>query len=158
MSSGAVVTLRFVMSTKRVAAEAGVRAASDQFYGALEAMANGNADSMADIWSHEDDVTTMHPIGGREEGWEAVSGSFAGVASASADGTVIRADQVIRVVGDAAYELCTESVSWTFAGEPMSLEGRTTNVYRQEKGEWKIVHHHADLHAEFAEKVANMGA
>ena len=39
-----------------------------------------------------------------------------------------------------------------------SLEGRATNVYRREQGEWKIVHHHADLHAEFAEKVANMGA
>jgi ketosteroid isomerase-like protein len=146
------------MSTKRVAAEDDVRAASDQFYSALDAMANGDASSMADIWSHGGDVTTMHPIGGREEGWDAVSGSFAGVASASTDGTVTRSDQVIRVVGDAAYELCTESVSWTFAGEPMSLEGRTTNVYRKENGEWKVVHHHADLNAAFAEKVANMGA
>jgi ketosteroid isomerase-like protein len=146
------------MSTKRVAAEDDVRAASDQFYGALEAMANGDASSMAAIWSHDDDVTTMHPIGGRDEGWDAVSESFAGVASASADGTVTRSDQIIRVVGDAAYELCTESASWTFADEPMSLEGRTTNVYRKENSEWKIVHHHADLHAEFAEKVANMGA
>jgi uncharacterized protein (TIGR02246 family) len=146
------------MSTKRVAAEDDVRAASDQFYSALEAMANGDASSMADVWSHEDDVTAMHPIGGREAGWEAVSESFAGVASASTKGTVTRSDQIIRVVGDGAYELCTESVSWTFAGEPMSLEGRTTNVYRKEDGEWKMVHHHADHHAAFAEKVANMSA
>jgi ketosteroid isomerase-like protein len=156
--SGVVVSARFVMSAKRVAAEGDVRAASDQFYGALDAMANGDASPMADIWSHEDDVTTMHPIGGREEGWEAVSGSFARVASASTDGTVTRSDQHIRVIGNGAYELCTESVSWTFAGEPMSLEGRTTNVYRKENGEWKIVHHHADRHTEFAEKVANVGA
>jgi ketosteroid isomerase-like protein len=40
----------------------------------------------------------------------------------------------------------------------MSLEGRATNVYRKEQGEWKIVHHHADLNAEFAEIVANVGA
>ena len=146
------------MSTKRVAAEDDVRAASDQFYSALEAMANGDASPMADIWSHEDDVTTMHPIGGREEGWEAVSGSFAGVASASTDGTVTRSDQAIRVIGNSAYELCTESASMTFAGEPLSLNHRATNVYRKEKGEWKIVHHHADLNAEFAEMVANMGA
>ncbi|WP_152039464.1 YybH family protein [Salinigranum salinum] len=146
------------MSTKRVAAEDDVRAASDQFYSALEAMANGDASSMGDIWSHEDDVTTMHPIGGREEGWDAVRGSWEGVAAASTDGTLTRSDQVIRVIGNAAYELCTESVSWTFAGEPMSLEGRATNVYRKEKGEWKVVHHHADLDASFAEMVANMGA
>jgi ketosteroid isomerase-like protein len=146
------------MSPKRVAAEDDVRAASDRFYSALEAMANGDARSMAAIWSHEDDVTTMHPIGGREEGWDAVRGSWEGVASASTDGTLTRSDQVIRVIGNAAYELCTESVSWTFAGEPMSLEGRATNVYRKEQGEWKIVHHHADLNAEFAEIVANVGA
>ena len=146
------------MSTKRVAAADDVRAASDQFYSALDAMVNGDASSMAAIWSHDDDVTTMHPIGGREAGWEAVNGSFAGVASASADGTVTRSDQVIRVVGDCAYELCTESALWTFAGEPISLEHRATNVYRKENGEWKVVHHHADLNAEFAEQVANMGA
>jgi uncharacterized protein (TIGR02246 family) len=146
------------MSTKRIAAEDDVRAVSDRFYSALEAMANGDASSMADVWSHDDDVTTMHPIGGREEGWEAVSGSWEGVASASADGTVTRKDQIIRVLGDSAYELCTESVSWTFAGDAMSLEGRTTNVYRKENGEWKLVHHHADLNPEFAETVANTGA
>jgi ketosteroid isomerase-like protein len=146
------------MSAKRIAAEKDVRAASDRFYSALEAMANGDASAMAEIWSHEDDVTTMHPIGGREEGWEAVNGSWTGVAAASTDGTLTRADQVIRVIGNSAYELCTESVSMTFAGEPMSLEGRATNVYREENGEWKIVHHHADLNAEFAEMVANMGA
>jgi ketosteroid isomerase-like protein len=142
------------MSTKRVAAEDGVRTASDQFYQALEEVANGDARSMADVWSRGDDVTTMHPIGGREEGWEAVEGSWEGVASASADGTITRTDQVVRVTGDLAYELCTESLSWTFGGEPMSLEGRATNVYREENGEWKIVHHHA----EFAGMAANVGA
>lgn len=45
----------------------------------------------------------------------------------------------------------------TFVGEPISLEHRATNVYWKEKVEWKIIHH-ADLDAEFAEKVANMGA
>ena len=146
------------MPAKHVAAEDDVRAVSDQFYSALEAMANGDASSMSNIWSHEDDVTTMHPIGGREQGWDAVRGAWEGVASASTDGTVTRTDQVIRVIGNGAYELCTESASMTLAGEPVSLEGRATNVYRKEKGEWKVVHHHADYHDEFAEIVANMGA
>ena len=145
------------MSRSNTDADA-VRDVSDQFYNALDEMANGDASAMADVWSHEDDVTTMHPIGGREEGWDAVRGSWEGVASASTDGAVTHTDQVIRVIGNSAYELCTESASMTFAGEPVSLEGRATNVYRKENGEWKVVHHHADLNAEFAEKVANMGA
>ncbi|MBX0298011.1 YybH family protein [Haloarcula nitratireducens] len=135
-----------------------VRAASDQFYDALDEMANGNASAMADVWSHEDDVTTMHPIGGREEGWDAVKGSWEGVASMSEGGEVTRTGQLIRVTSDLAYELCTESASMTIAGDQLSLEGRATNVYRKENGEWKAVHHHADLDAQLAEKVANMGA
>ena len=100
----------------------------------------------------------MHPNGGREEGWEAVSGNLAGFASAMTDGTTTRSDHVIRVTGDLAYELYNQSMSATFAGEPISIEGRVTNVYRKENSEWKVVHHHADIHAEFAEMVANMGA
>ena len=143
------------MSQSRTEADE-VRDASDQFYSALDEMANGDASSMADVWSHDEDVTTMHPIGGREEGWEAVKGSWEGVASMSEGGEVTRTDQLIRVTGDLAYELCTESASMTLAGEPLSLEGRATNVYRKEDGEWKVVHHHADIHAEFAEMIANM--
>ncbi len=76
----------------------------------------------------------------------------------SEGGEVTRTDQVIRVNGDLAYELCTESASMTIASDQLSLEGRATNVYRKENGEWKVVHHHADFHAEFAEMVANIGA
>jgi ketosteroid isomerase-like protein len=145
------------MSQSRTEADA-VRDASDQFYGALDEMAKGDASSMADVWSHEDHVTTMHPIGGREEGWDAVKASWEGVASMSEGGEVTRTDQLIRVTGDLAYELCTESASMTIAGDQLSLEGRATNVYRKKNGEWNVVHHHADLHAAFAEMIANMGS
>ncbi len=135
-----------------------VRAASDQYRDALEAMLNGDAGPMAEIFSHEDDVTTMTELGGREEGWDAVSGSMEEAAAVCTDGTATHTDKLIRVTGDLAYELCTESLSATFAGEPLSWEHRLTNIYRKENGEWKLVHQHADLDAELAEKVANMGA
>lgn len=138
------------MSELKTEADA-VRDASDQFYSALDEMAKGDASAMADVWSHEADVTTM-------QGWEAVNGSWEGVASMSEGGAVTRTDQVIHVSGDLAYELCTESASMTIAGEQLTLEGRATNVYRKENGEWKVIHDHADLHAEFAEMIADMGA
>ncbi len=46
-----------------------VHAASEKFYAALNRMLNGDAGSLGDIWSHSSTVTTMHPIGGREVGW-----------------------------------------------------------------------------------------
>jgi hypothetical protein len=49
-----------------------VRAALTKFYSALNRMLNGDAGSLGDIWSHSATVTTMHPIGGREVGWDLV--------------------------------------------------------------------------------------
>jgi ketosteroid isomerase-like protein len=145
------------MSQSSTGADA-VRDASDQLYDALEELLNGDASAMAEVWSHEDDVTTMTELGGRDEGWDAISGSMAEAAAVCSDGTATRTDQVIRVTGDLAYELCTESLSATFMGEPITWEHRATNIYRKENGEWKVVHQHADLNAELAEKVADMGA
>src|ERR1700730_13947137 len=43
-------------------------------------MLNGDAGSLGDIWSHSETVTTLHPIGGREVGWDQVRGSWEQVA------------------------------------------------------------------------------
>ena len=52
-----------------MSAEDEVRAAAEQFYAALNILANGDAGPMTDIWSHGEDATTMHPIGDRQVGW-----------------------------------------------------------------------------------------
>ena len=79
-----------------------VRKASAQFYAALNQMANGDRSSMADVWSHGASVTTMHPIGGREVGWDAVRASFEQVAKIASAGKVELKDQLIQVAGDVA--------------------------------------------------------
>ena len=122
-----------------------VRKASEQFYAALNRMANGDVSSMADIWSHSAAVTTMHPIGGREVGWDEVRGPWAQVAELASGGQVKLSDQLIQVSGDMAYEVGTEQGQFTLAGEQVSIKQRVTNIYRREAGGWKIVHHHADI-------------
>lgn len=128
-----------------MSAENEVRKASEQFYAALNRMANGDSSSMADIWSHSATVTTMHPIGGREVGWEEVKGPWEQVAQLSSGGQVKLSDQLIQVSGDMAYEVGTEQGQFTLAGEQVSIEHRVTNIYRRENGTWKIVHHHTDV-------------
>ena len=127
-----------------MSAENEVRAASSQFYAALNSMANGDARPMADIWSQSADATTMHPIGGRQVDWNQVWASWQQVAAIASEGRVTLGDQLIRVVGDAAYELGTEHVVMTLAGHSVRGEVRVTNIYRREGGAWRIVHHHAD--------------
>lgn len=122
-----------------------VREASRRFYAALNRMANGDHGPMADIWSHSANVTTMHPIGGREVGWDAVGGPWEQVASLASEGQINLADQHIQASEDMAVEVGDEQGQFKIAGEEVSIQHRVTNVYRREGGQWKIIHHHTDL-------------
>ena|SRR5689334_15280165 len=129
-------------------AEDEVRAAADRFYAALNRVVDGDAGLMADVWSQSADATTMHPIGGRQTGWDQVGDSWRQVAGIASGGKVTLADRLIRVVGDAAYELGTEHADATFAGQHVRWAARVTNIYRREGGAWRIVHHHSDASPE----------
>jgi len=122
-----------------------VREASNRFYAALNRMANGDASSMADVWSHSSAVSTMHPIGGCEVGWEQVKEPWKSVSSLAATGEVRVERRQLEVVGDLAYEVGTEVGSMVLDGRKIAIDHRVTNIYRRESGSWKIVHHHTDL-------------
>jgi ketosteroid isomerase-like protein len=122
-----------------------VREVSKQFYTGLTKMLDGDLSVMDTIWSHDETVTTMHPIDGRETGWDAVKNSFIQFSKASSSGSVKLTDQLIRVQGDLAYEIGVETGQFGLAGQPITIKQRVTNVYRREGGQWKMVHHHADL-------------
>ena len=81
-----------------------VRQASTHFYGALNRMLDGDNAPLADVWSHDATVTTFHPIGGRQTGWDEVRGSFEGVAGLASGGHAELRDQSVHVSGDLAYE------------------------------------------------------
>ena len=122
-----------------------VREASEQFYAAVNRMITGDAAPLSEIWSHSDTVTTMHPIGGRQVGWDEVRGSWEQTAQLAEGGQVELLDQIVQVAGDIAYELGVERGQAVFAGQSVAFEQRVTNIYRHEAGGWKIVHHHTDL-------------
>ena len=121
-----------------------VRGASDKFYAALNSMANGDASPMGDIMSHSANATTMHPLGGREVGWDEVSVPWAQVAQMASGGQVKLTDQLIQATPDMAYETGVEKGQMALAGRQVPINQRVTNVYRREGGAWKIVHHHTD--------------
>ena len=122
-----------------------VRKASEQLYAALNHMLNGDSCLMADIWSHSDAVTTMHPVGGREVGWDKVRETWNQLARLTSDGEVKLREQLIQMDGDMAYEVGTEYGQVKLGGHEVSLEQRVTNIYRREAGAWKVVHHHTDI-------------
>lgn len=138
--------------------ESEVRSASEKFYAALNRMANGEAGTMTDVWSHSADATALHPIGGRDDGWEKIRGSFDNVASIASDGQIKLTDQIIHGAGDLAYELGTERGKLKLGGLQVAVEHRVTNVYRREGGAWKVVHHHTDLSPAMMDVLARLQA
>jgi ketosteroid isomerase-like protein len=127
------------------ATENDVQAASEKFYSALNSMLNGDASPLLNIWSHSETVTTMHPVGGREVGWDQVRGSWEQIAKIVSGGQIKLDDQFVQIIGDVAYELGVEHGQYTLDGKPVTADYRVTNIYRRESGAWKIVHHHADI-------------
>jgi len=126
----------------------GVRAASDAFYSALNEMFVGNITSMDNVWSHEDDVTQLGPMGGRLVGWESVGAEWRREASLKLGGTV-SAEHVEVVAGPCMGFTVTDEVgqNMTANGKPIEVRFRATNIFRKESGAWKMVHHHTDLSA-----------
>ena len=135
-----------------------VRQTSDQFYVAVNRLVGGDAGTMDEVWAHSADVTTMHPMGGRQVGLDQVRASWEQVAQLAPGGQLRLQDPLLRVVGDLAYEMGTESGQATLAGESVPFSQRVTNIYRREGGTWKLVHHHTDVSPAIAEMVTRLQA
>jgi ketosteroid isomerase-like protein len=124
--------------------------ASEQFYVALNALVRGNPSPMADVWSHAADVSTMHPTGRRQIGWEQVWQGWEEDAHVFSSGPVAvehvtPLDLVLLPLSDnVACTLGTEHAEARAGGQAVVVDGRATNIYRRERGEWKMIHHHVD--------------
>ena len=134
-----------------MAVEDEVRQASEQFYEALNRAINGDPVPIIEVWSHGSDVTAMHPLGGRETGWEEVRASWEQAAQAFTDGKVSLVSLVVPLSDDVAYTLGTEHGQAKLGEETVGIDWRVTNIYRRDEGEWKVVHHHTDVSPELVE-------
>ena len=141
-----------------MAAEDEVRDASTKFYAALNSMTDGSAAPMTKIWSHGP-VTALHPIGGRQVGWDEVRGSFEQVAGLATGGHIELRDQRIQALGDdGAYEVGVEYGQAKLAGENIAIEQRVTNIYRREPDGWKVVHHLTDISPAMVDMLSRLRA
>ena len=126
--------------------EKAVREAAAQFYSALNAMFTGALEPMKKVWSHAEDVTYMGPGGGFRVGWSEVLQDWEKQAAMKLGGKVEAVDMRLTVGHDLAITQNYEK------GENKGKDGKTltvliraTNVFRKEKGAWKMISHHTDL-------------
>jgi hypothetical protein len=87
-----------------MSAEDDIRKASDKFYAALKRTINGDATQMTEVWSQNSDVSTLHPIGGSQVGWDEVRVSWENLSKICSNGSVKLTDQRVCAGADCSYE------------------------------------------------------
>lgn len=133
----------------KAAIEKAIQARIDEVYAALNQMLNGDATTMATLWSHQDDVTAMFSPGGRAVGWDPViKGMLTQIAAlhkrAGIKVTVAHDNVHVNVEDKLAYALVDEKAAFKAQGQKVKMTQRTTLVFRPEDNTWKIVHIHND--------------
>ncbi len=123
---------------------AAVRAAVSRFYAALNTLFTGQLEPMIGLWSHRADVTYMGPGGGFRHGWPEVLADWEGQAKMKLGGSVEAKDITITVGHDLAIVSDMEIGHNVVNGKRQDLTLRATNLFRREKGVWKMIGHHTD--------------
>ena len=122
--------------------EKAVKAATAQFYAALNTMFTGELDPMKGVWSHAGDVTYMGPGGGLKVGWDQVLKEWEAQATMKLGGFV-RAEDTHMMIGEAIAVVQNYEKGENGEGREVSI--RATNLFRKEHGTWKMIGHHTDL-------------
>jgi ketosteroid isomerase-like protein len=112
-----------------------VRAANQAFYRAFESLALARMD---EVWSHEGQVTCVHPGWEVADGWPAVRRSFETIFRNTTQISLSVDEERIDVRGERAWVVCIERVR----SDDSTGAIVATNVFRRDGGRWRMVHHH----------------
>ena len=121
--------------------------AIEQSHSALAAILKGDPSGYEALFSDRDDVILGNPFGPYAHGRKKVEETLAGAASHYRDGEVTGAELVAKYAsGDLACVVEVERGRAKVGGgeDLVPIAVRVTNLFRLERGAWKLVHRHAD--------------
>ena len=112
------------------------------------ALHNGDASARKAMWSHDDPVT-LFGAARSASGWGELRQLFDWLESQLSNGSYEYEVLAADASGDLGYIVGIEHSSVSVGGaEPEAYELRVTTICRREKGDWKVVHRHADPNPE----------
>jgi ketosteroid isomerase-like protein len=119
----------------------------EQFHLAQGEFLKGNPEPVQKLYSYREDVSLANPYGPPVRGWEQVANTIEHASSLRSDGEFVGSEIVAKyVTPELAYVVQIERAEAKVGGReeitPYAL--RSTNIFRLEEGEWKVVHRHAD--------------
>jgi ketosteroid isomerase-like protein len=108
------------------------------------ALHNGDPAPRRALWSREEPVSVLgawrNAVGQQE-----IDELFTALGKSFSDRTSYAFElQAYDVVGDMAFTAGLEHTSASVDGQPRTYALRATQVYRRERGEWRVAHRHAD--------------
>lgn len=112
--------------------ERAVLLANASFY---DAFAQRNVEAMDGVWARESPVTCIHPGWNVLAGREAVLESWRDILGEPGSPPIRCSNAVVYLYGETASVVCIERLP---TGGLVA-----TNVFVQEQGRWRMVHHHA---------------
>jgi ketosteroid isomerase-like protein len=129
-------------SAQQIADIDGVKAASKAFYEAVVVVDDGTA--MEKVWAQTPYVTYVGPRSTAIiVGWEAQKKYWSEFNKPFSQRTVALVDAHVRVVGNLAWEIGTESgLAQMKDGSARKVDWIVTNVYEKIDGRWLAVSHH----------------
>ncbi len=111
----------------------------------LSHQVRGDSPPFQAMWSHADDVAILGAIGSYSQGWEDVS-THLFAASRSLDWSDLSVERLLTIArGDLAVTVVLEHMTREVDAEPDARTLRTTQAYRRENGEWRLIVRHANL-------------
>src|SRR5215212_5090798 len=120
----------------------------EQYHLALDEFLKGNPEPAMEVWSQREDVSLANPYGPPVRGWDKITEVVEHAASLRRDGKTISFETVAKhVTPELAYVVEIEQAESKVGDReeisPYAL--RVTMIFRREEdGEWKVVHRHAD--------------
>jgi ketosteroid isomerase-like protein len=122
-------------------AKINVQQSLERFYAAFNSAFDGNTKPMRKVWSDSPDITYVDTFGTMHVGWPAIKETLERLAKTKEGTRISAGDFEISLKDRLAYTWCTEKWESKNA-EPEKLHAN--NVFRYEKGQWKLIHHHND--------------
>ncbi len=119
----------------------------EEYHRALDEFVKGRPEFVLDLFSERDDISIANPLGPIVRGRKKVEETTESAASYFRDGQPTHFERIVKVMTpDLAFIVENERAK-AKVGKRESLSTialRVTTIFRQEEGDWKIVHRHAD--------------
>jgi ketosteroid isomerase-like protein len=108
----------------------------------------GHTEAFQALWSHADDVVLIGAAGSHQVGWADVSAQLTWASQHLDFGNFVVTNLLLAVADNLAFTVDLEDMSHEVDGQTERRTLRSSQGYRFEDGQWRVVFRHGDPMAE----------